>query len=482
MLIVLAAALLASQVIGIVIYQEDHASFEREVEGADLQRRIELVRKAIAAAPPAERDIIIRALRAPDFNIQIAPSPAISDFLQQHAQDLRIRLHEHIREAQQQMQQRIDEARDQLAEANRRVMEARQEAMSERDPESRAADLEEVKNAQADAAEAEREIERLTRQMAEKMVRLSMALPNDQVLQVTAAPIKASFDYARFLAIFCATAFMILLIGWWATSRVTRPLALFGAAAERLGRNVDAPPMPEDGPDEVRKAAAAFNRMQERIKRFVADRTTMLAAISHDLRTPLTRMRLRAEFVADEEDRAKLIADIDEMEAMIAGSLSFASDEAEAEAVTTVDLQALAEAVVHDEQAVGGQASIREGGPADVLGRPVALKRALSNLVRNAIAYGGSAEVALEPEPDGYVICVRDRGPGISEADLDRVFTPFLRLEDSRNKSSGGVGLGLSIARSTARAHGGDIRLVNRAEGGLEARLILPAAPDLSHV
>lgn len=388
------------------------------------------------------------------------------------------RIQDQILEANETLQEHILAAREQIEEAHSRVAAAQRDAAQTQDPEARSIALDEAKSANEDALEAERELGRLTQQVSNRMVRLQLPLPTgDQMIQVTAKPIHAPFNYTRFIAVFALCATVILSLGWWATRRVTAPLALFGAAAERLGRNADSAPLPEDGPDEVRQAAAAFNRMQARVKKFIADRTTMLAAISHDLRTPLTRMRLRVEFVADDEDRAKLIADLDEMEAMISESLAFARNEAEVEPVMVIDLEDLCRNVVDDQTAVGAKAEYISNGPAQVLARPSSLKRALTNLVRNAVLYGGSAQLHIEPEADGFAIIVADNGPGIPEADLERVFTPFLRLEESRNKASGGVGLGLSVARSTARAHGGDISLTNRAQGGLAARLFLPAAP-----
>ncbi len=267
----------------------------------------------------------------------------------------------------------------------------------------------------------------------------------------------------------------------WTVRRLTRPVADLAAAADRLGRDVNAPPLPEDGPTEVATASRAFNTMAERIRRFVGDRTQMLAAIGHDLKTPITRLKLRAEMLDDDEMREKIIADLEEMEAMIGATLTFARDEASAEPSRAVDLAELCRTVLDEaadarpelpESAVGYQ------GPEHltVSARPVALKRALANLVGNALAYGGSARLSLaKPERGQIRILIEDDGPGVPEHELEAVFQPFRRLEGSRNRETGGTGLGLPIARNVARAHGGDVVLRNRPGGvGLQALVTLP--------
>ena len=266
----------------------------------------------------------------------------------------------------------------------------------------------------------------------------------------------------------------------WAVRRLTRPVRDLAEAAERLGRDVNAPPLPEEGPSEVATAARAFNTMAGRIRRFVGDRTQMLAAIGHDLRTPITRLRLRAEFMEDEEQRRRMLADLDEMEAMIAATLAFARDEAAAEPAVPLDLAALCRTVLDEAADARPDAAERVSyaGPERLVarGRPVALKRAVANLVNNALSYGGEARLRLSP-PDGQGplrLTVEDDGQGIPPAELEAVFQPFRRLEASRNRETGGVGLGLPIARNILRAHGGDVVLRNRAGGGLLAEATLP--------
>jgi signal transduction histidine kinase len=266
----------------------------------------------------------------------------------------------------------------------------------------------------------------------------------------------------------------------WAVRRLTRPVRDLAAAAERLGRDVNAPPLPEGGPAEVATAARAFNTMAERIRRFVGDRTQMVAAIGHDLKTPITRLKLRAELLDDDEQRRKILADLEEMEAMIGATLAFARDDAAAEPSVMVDLAALCRTVL-DEAADASPdlaAAVTYDGPEHltVRARPVALKRALANLVGNALAYGAAARLTLAPATKGQLrILIEDDGPGVPEAELDGVFQPFRRLEASRNRETGGTGLGLTIARNILRAHGGDVVLRNRPAGGLVAVVNLPA-------
>jgi signal transduction histidine kinase len=269
-------------------------------------------------------------------------------------------------------------------------------------------------------------------------------------------------------------AITVIVISIWVVRRATEPLATFGRAAERLGRDVRAPPVPERGPSEVRKAVQAFNRMQDRIRRFVDDRLRMVAAISHDLRTPITRLRLRAEFVEDEAQQQKMLADLDEMENMISTTLAFARDEASSEPTQDLDLLALVQRVCDDMADAGSTISFEGKGRIPCHGKPIALRRAFANLIDNAVKYGDSAEVSVQAERDSVTVRIEDRGPGIASEDQDKVFEAFYRLDRSRSRETGGTGLGLTVAQNIIRAHGGTIALSNRAEGGLRVEATLP--------
>jgi len=270
------------------------------------------------------------------------------------------------------------------------------------------------------------------------------------------------------------TTVLVLAVSGWAVWRATRPLADLAQAAERFGTDVDAPPVSESGPREVRRAAESFNEMQWRLQRMVRDRTQMLAAISHDLRTPITRMKLRAEFVEDAEQQRKMLGDLDEMEAMIGAVLAFARDDATREPHKPLDLAALLQGVCDDASDAGGEATYEGPDHMRLDGRPLALKRAFANLVDNAVKYGGGAHVSLAEGDHSVTVTVDDDGPGLDAADLERVFDPFVRVEGSRSRETGGTGLGLAVVRAAVRAHGGEVTLANRAEGGLRAAVLLP--------
>ncbi|MFE0753248.1 sensor histidine kinase [Inquilinus sp. NPDC058860] len=269
------------------------------------------------------------------------------------------------------------------------------------------------------------------------------------------------------------TAIVLSVFGIVVARGIARPMRRLAVAAEALGRGETTAPLPEAGPDDIRNTAEAFNRMQERLQRFVEDRTRMLAAIGHDLRTPLTSLRLRAEFVADAEEREKMLATIAEVQKMTEATLAFAREEATAEGTRAVDLPALVESLCDDLAELGQDVTFREGPKISYRCRPDALRRAIRNLVENAVRYGERARVHLARTDDTVEIVIEDDGPGIPDGAAEQVFAPFFRIENSRNPETGGVGLGLSIARTIVRHHGGDIVLANQAKG-LRAIISLP--------
>jgi signal transduction histidine kinase len=266
----------------------------------------------------------------------------------------------------------------------------------------------------------------------------------------------------------------VLALSLVAVRWVTRPLSTLATAAEKLGEDINRAPLSLTGPTEVRRAAKAFNTMQSRLARFINDRTRILAAMSHDLKTPLTRLRLRTEMIEDAELAAKFGKDVDEMEAMITQTLDFMRDAAATEPAQPVNVMGLLESLQQDYHDAGQEFEIRGGVARPVSGRPRALRRCLSNLLDNAIRYGRRASIEVEERARELAIRVLDEGPGIPEAELERAFEPFVRGESSRSRETGGTGLGLGIARNIARAHGGDVTLANRPGGGLEATLTLP--------
>jgi len=275
---------------------------------------------------------------------------------------------------------------------------------------------------------------------------------------------------------------VLVVFAMVAARQITRPIRTFVAAAERLGTDVNAPPIPEKGSQELRRATRVFNTMQERLQRYVDDRTRMLAAISHDLRTSLTRLRLRSQFIADAEQRDKAEQDLEQMDAMLASTLSFARDDAASETPLDVDLAKLLHTLCDDLIDLGEEVEYRGPETCTVCCRPLALQRAVTNVLSNAVSYGGRAQITLEPRIGNCEIRIEDDGPGIPQDQLETVFEPFVRLDPARNRSTGGSGLGLSIARSVMRSHGGDVTLANRDGGGLVVRMLLAdlGTPDQS--
>ena len=271
------------------------------------------------------------------------------------------------------------------------------------------------------------------------------------------------------------TLVILFLLAAFVVRVMTRSVAHLARAARRLGENPEGPPIEVSGPREVASVVEAFNRMQSQVRGYIQERARMLGAISHDLKTPITRMRLRAEMMPEGELRAKFTRDLEEMEAMVASTLEFFRSLGTDPERRPVDVAALIDGLCEDWRETGGQTTIRGAprGPYDA--HPQALRRCLNNLIENALRYGERADVSIEDDGKTLRIAVRDQGPGIPDDQLERVFEPFFRLESSRSRESGGVGLGLSIARNIARWHGGEVTLRNALDGkGLIAELVLP--------
>lgn len=266
----------------------------------------------------------------------------------------------------------------------------------------------------------------------------------------------------------------VILLSLIAVRWVTRPLSSLSQAANELGGDIRRPPLPDIGPTEVRRAARAFNDMQTKLVRYIEDRTRLLTAISHDLKTPITRLRLRAELLEDETLKEKFIHDLHDMEHMTNATLDFLRGLEASEAPQPMDLMALLESVQADAEETGQAVSLSGKVDGAFTGRPQALKRCLENLVSNAVRYGQRAEIDVQDDCHTVTIRVRDAGPGIPEDQLNKVFEPYYRLDDSRSREYGGNGLGLGIARNIAALHGGSLTLRNHPEGGLEAVLKLP--------
>jgi signal transduction histidine kinase len=280
----------------------------------------------------------------------------------------------------------------------------------------------------------------------------------------------------RWVIWLCLLAVSITIVTVFAARQFSRPIERLASAVRQFGLNPQAPPIAETGPKELQEVVKTFNAMQAQIQKFVAYRTMMLAAISHDLRTPLTRMRLRGEFIEDPEQQARLFRDVDEMQGMVDEALAFFRDDAVSEETTSFDLPHVLLTIANDY--ADQDIDIRYSGPAHAVyrGRPFALKRAFTNLIDNAAKYAKTPEIELSREETALVVAIRDRGPGIPADALDNVFRPYYRIDKSRNRNTGGVGLGLTVAQAIVQGHGGEIILKNRPGGGLEARIVLPVA------
>jgi signal transduction histidine kinase len=270
-------------------------------------------------------------------------------------------------------------------------------------------------------------------------------------------------------------AISVTLLGLWAARALTAPLSSFAKAAENFSLNGAAPPLPERGPEEIRSVAKAFNRMRERITTLIDDRTKMLAAISHDLRTPITRMRLRSEFIEDDLHRSRMLGDLDQMRSMLESVLSFLRNDRKLESMTLADIASTLELVTDQFADMGHK--VAYDGPEHAMAtvRPDDLHRSVTNLVENAVRFGAEATICLRMSPDTVTIEVEDDGPGISDARKEIMLEPFVRGDDARNMDEcTGFGLGLSIARSIVLAHGGTLSLHDRQPHGLIVRIELP--------
>jgi len=276
-----------------------------------------------------------------------------------------------------------------------------------------------------------------------------------------------------------ALALCLLALAWVITRLVLAPLITLSAASEVFSDDVNATPLPVRGPREIRAALTAFNRMQSRIQKHITERTSMLAAITHDLQTPLTRLRLRLEKVSDEALRRQLVGDLSACQARVTEGLELARSLDDRSEIQAVDLDALLSSACSEASDVGMKARLLGSSGLTVKARPMPLLRCVENLISNAVKYGQSAEVSAQRSGDQAVICVRDFGAGIPVADLDRVLEPFVRLETSRSRDHGGTGLGLTIVRNLMHQQHGDVVLANVSDErgtGLEARLIIPLA------
>ena len=468
LLLLLMMALTLSHLVGFLIFSDERRQAMRGVHHLQLLERTVAMVRVLETTSPETRDVILRAVTSPRLRYWITDETALADantermelwlaarLAEQLPEGPRapVRVHVADREWPEQIMDFHDRAHQGMARHH-----DDDDAESDKADNSRAAGL------------------RDRRGRGNGMgLTLSVPLRNGQWLNVaTGFPAPQTGWAWPSIVSMALTALAILLVVTLMVRRITRPLKALSNAAEKLGRGEDMAPLAETGPAELQRTTAAFNAMRERLTRFVRDRTVMLAAISHDLRTPLTSLRLHAELVEEAETRNKLLAILEEMQRMTEATLAFARAEATREETRPVDLSALVESLCDDLTELGMEVTFAGAGKTPLSCRPVSLKRALRNMLENAVNYGHRARVALEESPSEIAIVIDDDEPGIAEEDRERVFGPFVRLEESRSRETGGIGIGMAIARSIIRAHGGDITLENRAQGGLRATLRLP--------
>lgn len=446
------AAIVVSQLFTLWLFTDERRGALLEFAGGTVVSRTAALVELLDDTPPQLHEQIRTAASSPLLYYWISARPALQESGTAPA-DLRI---------QQRLQREVGEDRIVRTEMGRNITVPRYHRQSAP-----------KKN------RAKEQSKQLRTRNVPLIVAMSVQLDSGKWLNMAAS---LNFQRSSLIRIFVTVGIMaiaVTIIIAFTIRRLTRPLQGLAEAAERLGRGDDVEQLPEAGPPEVRSAIHAFNVMQERLTRFVKDRTAMLAAVSHDLRTPITSLRIRAEFIEDDENRNRVIRTLDEMQRMVEATLAFAKDEANREGTSKVDLAEFLDAIVVDYQDMKQPVSLSASVPAPqgrtvFACRPIAMKRALRNLIDNAVRYGDEATVGYRVATDSIEITIGDKGPGIPEDRLEDVFEPFLRLETSRSEETGGIGLGLSIARSNIHAHGGTLVLKNAQEGGLIATVKLP--------
>jgi signal transduction histidine kinase len=309
----------------------------------------------------------------------------------------------------------------------------------------------------------------------EDLLQLSLRLDDGSWLNITGMIQHSDALWPMSAAVYMLSVLLgVVVLGMWLVYRVTSPLTTFAEAADRLGKNLRSEPLAETGPSEVAKAAKALNEMQSRLQRLVENRTELLTSISHDLRTSITLLRLRAELMPPGSYRDRLIETLEEMESMVGSVLDFSRETFQEEPSRVVDLSALLQSVCEDRIDAG--ASVRFDAPESLRHRcrRVALKRAINNLVDNAIRYAGDTEVLLSDAASEIVIEIRDEGPGFDPGELDELLLPSFRAERPRRRETGGAGLGLSITKAIVESHGGTLEIANRSAGGASSVIRLP--------
>ncbi len=454
MVLILLGGLALSQLLSVAIFVREHNDLMQSVQMEQAGKRVVDLTRVFERTPPAERDNLAEAVSSRGFRVHAAAPIVVHGG---------------------------DNGGDDNIDGLRSLLETSFAGSRSK--------LQSVALVEPSAEEFARHARQIPREMISPMggpphmgppprvLRVSLLLADGNPLyfdlmvpRISPRPtmFKVGVDVAVRIAV-------LLLVCLLAVRLAMRPVRELGRAARELGENLNAAPMKEEGSEEIRAAARAFNQMQQKLQGFISERTRMLAAISHDLKTPITRMRLRSEQVDDDALREKFQQDLQEMEELVSGTLAFMRHlEVEKAERQQLDLAALLESIVEDRADAGLPVSLSGAATAPVAVYPQSIKRCIENLVDNALKYGSAVRISLTQTANETRVIISDSGPGIPGSELEKVFEPFYRLEASRNRDTGGSGLGLSISRSIARAHGGDVLLRNLKPHGVEATLLLP--------
>ncbi|KPN62862.1 histidine kinase [Aliiroseovarius crassostreae] len=447
LVLLVVAALAAAQIISLWLFVDERSLAIRAAFGFEAAGRAANVARLIEEAPPNLHASILRAANSPLVRFDMSDTPSVNDtdhtesglvedriralLNDTYSRDIRVELHE---------------------------IEGQILPLPHLAPEM-----------------AEMHVAMMNGELSAVEMNLSISITGGQWLNVGTRFERPPLQWPLFSTLtFALTAAVLLIVTFWfLLSRLTGPLQRLVKAVDDLGRGEDVADLPMSGPKEVRDLTAAFNRMQDRLTRFVADRTRLLAALGHDLRSPLTALRVRAELVDEPETRDSLVTSIEEMQTMVEATLTFARGLGGSEAAYEVDVNEFLSSLRID---MVEEFDLTTGQAIQARIRPSAFRRALRNVIENAVRYGRKARVSYSVRNSDLLIFVDDEGSGIPAAELERVFDPFYRLEESRSLETGGHGLGLAIARTIVRAHGGDISLANREEGGVRATVTIPLA------
>lgn len=440
LVLLVGAAFIAGQALSIILFTDERSLAVQAALGAEAASRAANVARLIESAPRELHDQIVQAASSPLVRFEINPNATVSDG--EHHSDARV----------------SGRIRALMGDSFSRAIRVEVHEIE--------GTVLPVPNLTPEMAELHANMMQGT--LAAVELEISIALSGGDWLNVGTRFERPPWQVssASLLSLLLSAGFGAVAVFWYVIARLTRPLVALTNATDALGRGEQLEPLVPAGPPEVKALATSFNTMQDRLKRFISDRTMMLAALAHDLRSPLTAMRVQSEMVEDEETRASVSRSLDEMSDMVEATLSYARGVGTDESVQSVLLADLFERA-------GADVNLQSCGMT-ISVRPTSMTRALRNVVENAQRYGGGAWVTWLAKDENLEIFVDDSGPGIPEEKILDVFEPYVRLEQSRSRGTGGTGLGLSIARSVILAHGGRLELQNRPEGGLRAWIILP--------